>query len=418
MSTALVAGGETFRFDPIYAAAGLAENCDIYLAPSEIGGWGVYAGRSFEEGEVVEIAPRYLTLDNDLLRSSVLDDYHYGFLFHQDPSDTSFGVVIFGMAMFFNHGPGKKQNIIYTSFGREPGKDMPWAAHTLGFITNRAIKRGEELLTTYGETSQWFADRGFEMVEQPERELPTLSEMEKLEEKYCSKLVAGLGHSTWNHRIVPSQMQIDYPIPDMELESFLPLQDHPTAVVKTSVSTGTILEMAPALVVPMEQMQQSPLSPMIIYWHDLDQKQKETIMELREIGAFRMKGLNNETGYQEFDVLEYFDDACIFPAAGRIGLVKKVDDDNPNCRIEILASAEQEEDTDIGSAGLVLKLVATKDIQSGEELRLNLPDSSSWDAKMNLQQHLALLGQPIPSHIVDAYNPDVMEITQDTEPEL
>ena len=323
------------------------------------------------------------------------------------------------MAMFFNHGPGEKQNVIYTSFGREPGKDLPWASHGLGFITNRPIKRGEELLCSYGETDQWFRDRGFEMVEQPEKELPTLEEMETREAKFCSKLVAGVGHSTWNHRIAPSQMHVNYPLPDMELDSFLPLQDHPTAVTKKSVAIGETLEMSPALVVPTKQMITTPLSPMIIYWHDLDDTQKNTIMELRELGSFRMKGINNETGYQELDILEYYDDTGILPAAGKIAFVKKVGDDNPNCKIEIMASADKEEDMDVGSTGLVLKLVATKDILSGEELRLNLPDSSSWDAKMSLQQHLALLGQPIPSHIVDTYNPDVMGILEpDEEPEL
>ena len=81
---ALVAGEVgadlAFRYDPVFATASLAENCDVYLAPSEIGGWGVYAGRSFEEGEVVEIAPRFLALKSELLHQSVLDDYHVSML--------------------------------------------------------------------------------------------------------------------------------------------------------------------------------------------------------------------------------------------------------------------------------------------------------------------------------------------------
>jgi hypothetical protein len=30
-------------------------NCHIYLAPSKIGGWGVFAARDFEHGEIVEM---------------------------------------------------------------------------------------------------------------------------------------------------------------------------------------------------------------------------------------------------------------------------------------------------------------------------------------------------------------------------
>lgn len=404
-------------FDGIFATDGLAENCEVYMAPSKIGGWGVYAGRDFEDGEIVELSPRFLTMKNDFLDMNVLDDYHYGFTFHLDPSDTSFGVVTFGMAMWFNHGPGEKQNVVYTSFGREPDKDMAWAAEGLGYVANRFIKRGEELLSSYGDTDQWFTDRGLVMMEQPEKKLPSLEEMQLLERKYCSNLVAGIGHSAWNHRIAPSQMQTGYPMPQMDLDARLPLQDHPTAIAKKGIVEGETLETAPALVVPMEHMIGSVLSPMVIYWHDLDERQKETIHALREIGAFRMKGINNETGHHEIDVLKFFDDASILPAAGGIALVKKVGNDNPNCRIDILASTEQEEDMDMGSTGLVLKLVATKNIQSGEELRLDLPDSSSWDSKMSLQQHLALSGQPIPRHIVDTYNPATQEFEDEDEEE-
>jgi hypothetical protein len=147
------------------------------------------------------------------------------------------------------------------------------------------------------------------------------------------------------------------------------------------------------------------LEPMTIFWLDLDDEQQETIKQLQEYGAYRLKAISNKTGHMEPDILEYFEDAAILPAAGNIGLVRKVmheEGADSNCRIEIVAAADSMEKAAVGSARLLLKLIATKDIEPGEELRLNLPDHSSWYSKMNLVQHLALTGQPIPGHLLGA----------------
>jgi hypothetical protein len=151
---------------------------------------------------------------------------------------------------------------------------------------------------------------------------------------------------------------------------------------------------------------------MTISWFDLDEEQQKAIQQLREYGAFRLKAISSITGLIEPDILQYFEDAAILPAAGNIGLVRKVGHEegaNSNCRIEVMAAAADSMDKlDVGSTSLVLKLSATKDIEVGEELRLKLPDRSSWHSKMNLVQHLALTGQPIPNHLVDAYDPNMI----------
>lgn len=401
----LVASEETshenfFRYDPIFGVDSETENCEIYLAPSEKMGWGVYAGRDFEENEVVEVVPRYLTLKNDWLALSVLDDYHYGFTFNADESDTTFGALIFGKAMFYNHGHKEKQNIIYTSFGYEPHKDMPWGTNMLGFVAKRDIKRGEELLCTYGE-GQWFTDRSIEMNIPEDEPLPSFTDIQVREKAYCSKVLAGIGHSTYVHRLAPAQAQAGFPLPDFDYVSRLPLQDHPTAIAREFAAPGDLLEVSPALVLIAELAKNSPLAPLTFFWDDLEEGHKESVRELREMGAYRMKGYSNETYQIHHDLLEYFDDSCIFPAAGNIAMIRKVGHDSPNCKMEIAAPADSQEELNLGSAGLVLKIIATREIQSGEELRLNLPDNSSWDSKMALQQHLALSGQPIPRHLAE-----------------
>jgi hypothetical protein len=396
--------------------------CAVYLAPSNIGGWGVFAARDFELNEVVEVAPRYLPTKLQYMRATVLDDYGYSLHFDSDPEDIFFNAV-FGMTMFFNHGPGIKHNVQYTGFGGDPNKDVPWGSLLVGFVAKREIKRGEELLSSYGD-EKWFTDRGLSMVENDNQAdaLPSLEQMEQREHQYCQKTIAGVGHPTWFQRVLPTCDHYGSNRPDIRPYDMLPLQDHPTTIAKEAVQVGQILEMAPALIVPYDQIVASPLAPMTIFWHDLDDEHHEVITNLYQLGAFRLKAISNKTGKREPNVLINFDDAAILPAAGNIGMVRKVGQEegaDSNCCIEIVAAAKSIENMDVGSSGLVLKLIATKDIEPGEELRLNLPDNSSWHSKMNLAQHLALTGQPIPKHLLDDDIPTMIpEPPDDVEQEL
>jgi hypothetical protein len=395
-------------FDPVFSDEREYSDrpCDIYLAPSKIGGWGVYAARDFEEGEIVEVAPRYVTMKSTDLQINALIDFHYGFTYQRDVADTSFGVVAFGMTMFYNHGPGTKHNVQYTSFGTEPDINFPFASMLIGFVAKRRIKRGEELLSSYGETEIWFHSRGLTMVQEDTVKL-SKEQLEQRERQYCRKTVAGPGHPTWLHRVTPTCERYNLHVPFIELNDMLPLQDQATAVAKEFILAGHILEMAPAIVVPHDDMAFSPLAPMTFFWRDLDAEQQGIITRLRASGNFPLKAFSNKTQAMEYDVLESFDQVAILPAAGNIGLVRKNGREgaDSNCRIEIAAAAPSEETRDVGSSSLVLKLIATKDIQPGEELRLNMPDNSSWLSKTSLAQHLAITGQPIPKHLVDAYNP-------------
>lgn len=417
------------------------KNCDIYLAPSElIGGWGVFAGRDFEPNEVIEVFPRFVALDRTFLYRTTLGDYFYSFVFQtllinndNQQQDQQLGIVAFGKAMFYNHATEPNTNIEYTSFGREPDyKVMPWASISNGYKATRNIKRGEELLTNYDPTGKWFTARGIntKQIDYNHTNHQTMSAVELVhhlqdrEQQYCSKMVAGIGCSTWTHRILPTERALQRqkmaspqgegppqrPHWHFDYQSTLPLQDHPTAVATSFIPTGQTIEVSPALVVPRDEVHNSSLSPMVIYWEDLETTNQEVIQQLRERGAFWMKGINEETGKLEIDVLRYYEQVAILPAAGNVALVRKVGaetDSNPNCRLEILSSSSEGKRgaLDYWSAGIVLKLIATQDIPDGTELKLNLPDSSSWETKILLVQHLALLGQPIPQHLVNAYNP-------------
>ena len=307
--------------------------------------------------------------------------------------------------MFYNHGEGDLQNVQSAKFGREPDYDNPMSAKAIGYSAKRKIFRGEELLTSYGG-EEWFRDRGLSMQVPKEMPiLPSIEKMEAMEQLYCSKAVSGLGHSTWN-RVLSTQKVFGASLPQLNPHEFLPLQDNPTAVAKEAIHEGQLIEISPALVLPSDHVRNSSLEPLSILWGCWDKEQEQSIYKLREMGVFRMKGRNEKTGVLDMDVLKYYNDTAVFPAGGNIGMVRKVgrDNDQSNCRLEVTSSRDEQEADDIGSAGLVLKLIATQDIRAGEELRLNMPQSSSWEAKMSLLQHLAMTGQPIPNFIAGPYN--------------
>lgn len=401
-TTATTATTATTTTTPITSGRGVYKDdstlprrtADLYLAPSKIGGWGVYAARDFAEAEIVEIIPRFMVLRNTWFQQNVLDDYHYTFLWVGDASNDDYGVVVFGMGSFYNHAA--ENNVQFTHFGHEPTKDFPMYAPALGYTALRDIKRGEELLASYGDTDEWFTGRGLEMFPPAPPQEWSETELEERETMYCSKVVSGYGHPTWEQRVVPTQQNVNPDrMPNHDYVQRLPLRDHPTAVTKEFVGTEQLLEIAPALVVPLDQVQNSPFAPLGILWHDWDGEQKQTLEDLRVAGALRMKARKKD-GVMSWDELEYYDDAVVLPVAGNLGLVRKVGPEaDSNCRIEIVSA----ENSDIGSAGLVLKLISTKDIEAGEELKLNLPDNSSWFEKKSLLQNLAMTGQPIPPHL-------------------
>ena len=386
-----------------------SNNCDIYLAPSPPHGWGVFAARDFDAYEIIEVSARFLPIQTQVLQQSVLNDYHYAFHWGDpaniDPTEVhniEWGVITFGMTMFYNHGEGDQHNVQFLQFGRAPDPASPALSMGLGYAARRKIQRGEELLGTYGGDA-WFTGRGLVMeTQQPSKQLPSKPELDRREEQFCSKAVSGIGHSTWYRLHLSTHEQTAIQI---DPHQFLPLQDHPSAVAKLALREGDVMEYAPALVVPLDHVQNSYLEPLCFLWNDWEEEQQQAIVTLREQGSFRMKGMNPESGEMEWDVLKEWNDAVIFPVGGSIGMLRRVGRDDPtsNCRIEISSSTAEDEEEDYGSAGLVLKLIATKIIQEGEELRLNVPDSSSWFSKTSLVQMLAMTGQPVPRHLTSPY---------------
>ena len=394
---------EAKDIDDFFGKDSVHATCDIYMAPSKLGGWGVFAARDFSRHETIEIAPRFLPLEEAWLEQSVMNDYYYGYTWLSNKRLDSFGVIATGMTLFYNHG-GAQQNVKFVSFGHEPTHENPMYAQAVGFIALRDIERGEELLSRYGWRNQWFEDRGLVVREMPDMTVELSQEqLQAREETFCSRAYSGIGQSTFEERLLTTQEGV-------YITKNLPIQDQPSAVAKANVQAGQVIEMAPALVLPSKLVRYSSLAPMSFFWDDWKEQQQATLHHLKERGALRLKVLMGrperfEYGYKNNTTVE---ETALVPMGGSIGTVRKVGhiaDNNSNCRIEIMASngndSDEEQEEDIGSAGIILKLIATKDIAAGQELRLDIPDGSAWVEKLNLLQLLASTGQPIPSHIVD-----------------
>jgi hypothetical protein len=99
-------------------------------------GRGVFATRSFAEGDVVEVCPTVEISEG----GGDLADYLF-----ESTTEGRF-LVVLGFGMLYNHAA--EPNLDY--YQDEAG--------TLEFVAQRRIERGEELTITYGD--EWWSARG------------------------------------------------------------------------------------------------------------------------------------------------------------------------------------------------------------------------------------------------------------------
>lgn len=127
-------------------------------------GVGVFAGRNFIKGEVIE---RCITIElpAEIIIGTILD--HYAFA----AGDDNTGALVLGYAMMYNHiSKGKSQvgvnrerdggNAVRSY--RTNGNFLETRDYTL--VATRAIKKGDEIYSTYGSEA-WFESRGLPYID-------------------------------------------------------------------------------------------------------------------------------------------------------------------------------------------------------------------------------------------------------------
>jgi hypothetical protein len=340
------------------------QECEVFLAPTTMG-WGVYAARDFDEGDVVEVAPLFVLLDkSDELKLQInriaLDDYVYGYTYEEN----SYSNVLFGMTMFYNHHP--QPNVRYAMIA-EP---------FVGFTARRRIEAGEQLFSTYGnedEGKEWFENRGIEMQAPPESRIAT-EDLPHYIAECCSKIYAGIGLPKWT--LSDGEMY--------NMESRLAPFDAGLgdAKAKVDIAEGESIETGFGLAVSRELMRGTLIAPLLMTWDNFDENQKQALRILQQSGRLVVKGPDMD----QPDSFKSFEDLAILPVAGNIGLVRRGDFPS-NCRLVIDWRAGQS-----NSYGVTFQLVATQNIKAGEVLKMEMPKASAEDERRLLKERMDATG--------------------------
>ena len=128
----------------VWKASTLAYGTDVSAASNRIAtstipnaGRGVFAGRAYDAGELVERSP-WIELTNVGFVSAVgLNTYVF-----QGPDDAKQQVLLLGHGGLFNHASPPRTNVRYGP--------SPLAERCFDFSASRRIERGEEMFIHYG----------------------------------------------------------------------------------------------------------------------------------------------------------------------------------------------------------------------------------------------------------------------------
>ena len=365
------------------------QQCSTFLAPSTTG-WGVFAARGFAPDEIVEVSSLVLPLATNasIVKNTVLDDYVYGFTREIDGEPFELLGAMLGTTMFFNHH--SEPNVEFASFSREPDPDAPGATIALGFKAKGPIQEGEELFSTYGGPT-WFLERGLDLLVPPksQTQIPQTLLRNRIRD-YCSHISAGIGRPAWEDSVlavIPEGLSFW-----IDKNRFAP-KNAPfgNAFAKRAISNGDRIEIALALVMSRSIVHGSILSPVVFRWEDSRPENQYALEKLRENHQLFVQFQDKEHTYWErLDGFQSFEDTVLFPAAGNIGMVRRVGLGNSarsNCRLIIHSEGNA------GSIAVTIELIATKDIEQGEILRLDMQPAGTAKELDMLKKELVITGQ-------------------------
>ncbi len=110
----------------------------IYIAPSEIGGRGVFAGKKIYKDDIIEVCP---VIPMKVGEMEVLDKttlYDYYFLWEDDDKQIKSCAIALGFGSLYNHTAPSNADYI-----------MDFDAQTIDIFAVRDIEQGEEICINY-----------------------------------------------------------------------------------------------------------------------------------------------------------------------------------------------------------------------------------------------------------------------------
>jgi hypothetical protein len=133
--------------------------CSLLQKHSVAGGIGVFAGKNFSRGQVIE---RFLSLDvpSKVVKGSILDKYVF--------SSGVEGVdsLILGYAMIYNHMQSNESTVMLIGSRRHiTSQRANRETEDFAVFAKRDIVQGEEIFSNYGDGNSWFRQRN--LVEVP-----------------------------------------------------------------------------------------------------------------------------------------------------------------------------------------------------------------------------------------------------------
>ena len=378
--------------------------CDVFLAPSTIG-WGVFAARAFDPGEIVDVAPLFLPVEphqgSSIIQQTALDNYIYGYWrFNTENQELlKLDVILLGTSMFYNHH-NTEHNLEYTTLSREPAPDVPHARNALGFVANRHIQAGDELYSSYGKDdggTEWFTRRGLDMLVSDKRNCRiSPNELPQKREAYCSNIYAGMGWPAWKAgvlSILPPPETLPF---WTDGNRFAPKDAGVgNAFAKRSISIGERIEIGPGMIMSRKFVDGTALAPLVFGWEDLNGHQRAALKTLRDDGLLTLQFQKDSTDRKnrvKIDGFKSFQDTVIFPVAGNIGMLRRVGSgdfgDDSNCRLEVHSNVKE------GGVGVTLEVIASENIKAGDILKLDMPPRGSWEEIEEFLNMLKMTGQP------------------------
>lgn len=370
------------------------QTCSTFLAPSG-DSWAVYAARPFKAEELVELTPFFIPLHLEETQHSVLDNYVFGF--HRD--NKVFNVVLLGNGAFYNHHA--QPNLKYVQVIQPgDGDDIP---HMVGFRAMRDIDAGEQLYVSYGDGVEWFEKRG--LADKSPTEVKIDAAMMPLyKNKYCSAVYAGVGLPTWKDKILPmleaNKDQFGTTLPPvswMDLTRLAPfdagLSD---ARAKVALAKGDHIEQSLGLVLSRNHIRGTPLGPLAFYWENLKIDHHQHLINLRDNAKLILQYQGTDTEWQSVDRFVGYSEITILPISGGIGMVRRVGNDDYNCKLMIRSNKNHNT-----NVGVTLELIATRDIAADEVLRLNIVPSEFREEYELLHDEMEASGQPHHPSIFD-----------------
>lgn len=384
------------------------QTCSTFLSPS-MEGWAVYAGRAFKAEELVEVTPFFIPLETHETKYSVLDNYVFGFeRTSRIEDDITLNVVLLGNGGFYNHD--ENPNLKHVQVIESEGGDIP---HLVGFRATRDIAAGEQLYVSYGYTQEWFEKRGLEATSQTDRSVdPQI--LPFYMSSYCSKIYGGIGAPTWRDSILPllssihesgDGVTISHPTSWLDMTRLAPfdagLSD---ARAKVSIKKGSHIEKSLGLVLSRNMVRGTALGPIAFYWENLKIDLHQSLINLRDDKKLIMQYQGPDTDWQSVDRFMGYSEMTILPVSGNIGLVRRVggrgeQGEEYNCRL--LIHSNKDHGTNVG---VTLELIATRDIASGEVLKLNIAPSEFQEEYQLLHDEMEESGQPHHPGIFDTIN--------------